>query len=220
MRRFVLSTVFLTIVVIGAACGGGTAPETSTPTDAAPAPDDTEPPATETLPPPTDTPPPATPTELPSTPTQVPTPTDEPPTATQAPTATARAQAATVTSTPAGEAPSPTSTAAQSAGGGPDGVEIFNTMGCGTCHILDAADTSGQVGPELNGVGSRAAERIASEEYTGDATTAEGYIRESILSPNAHVVAGYPENVMPLNFGDRLSDDQLNALVEFLMQQK
>lgn len=192
MKRFVFSTVLLTVAVIGTACGGGPSPATSTPTDAAPAPVETTPPATETLPLPTDTLPSATPTDVPSTPTQAPTPTDEPPTATQEPTptdvpatATAPAQAAAETSPPEEQAPSATPTPAQGTGGGPDGVHVFNTLGCGTCHVLDVADTTGQVGPELNGIGSRAAERIASDDYTGDATTAEGYIRESLLSPNA-----------------------------------
>lgn len=213
MKRFVFSTVLLVVALMGTACGGAPSTPASTPTDAAPAPTDTAPPATETLASPAETPLPATPTDVPSTSTQAPTPTEEPATAAAEPTATE-------TSTPEAEAASPTPTGTDGTGGEPEGIQVFNTMGCGTCHTLDAADTSGQVGPELNGIGSRAAERIASEGYTGDATTAEGYIRESILSPNVHVVAGYPENVMPPNFEGRLSDDQLNALVEFLMTQK
>ncbi|HEU4701789.1 MAG TPA: cytochrome c [Conexibacter sp.] len=33
---------------------------------------------------------------------------------------------------------------------GPDGAEVFASAGCGGCHALAAADSSGAVGPDLD----------------------------------------------------------------------
>jgi mono/diheme cytochrome c family protein len=42
-------------------------------------------------------------------------------------------------------------------------------------------------------------------------------IRESILDPNAVITPGYEANVMPPNFGETLSDEQLDTLVTYLL---
>lgn len=105
------------------------------------------------------------------------------------------------------------------AGAAAQGRQVFINNGCGGCHILDDAGGAGITGPDLNGIGSRAEERIAAAGYAGEATTAEEYIRESIVNPNAHVVEGFPQNVMPQNFGDVIPEDDLNALVQYLASQ-
>src|SRR5690606_18749159 len=65
------------------------------------------------------------------------------------------------------------------------GENLFRntTPACQACH----ATTPGMnmAGPTLAGVGTRAAETVASDEYTGEATDAAGYIRESIVNPSA-----------------------------------
>jgi nitric oxide reductase subunit C len=81
------------------------------------------------------------------------------------------------------------------------------------------------VGPSLAGIPATAAARIKSAEYHGKATDAAGYIRESILEPNAHVVAGptYSSNgqsMMPATFGRTLKSAQVDALVAYLMTLK
>lgn len=66
---------------------------------------------------------------------------------------------------------------------------------------------------------------IASAEYKsseGKATTVEEYIRESILNPNAFVVAQCPtgpcpKGVMIQNFKDQISESELEALIGYLM---
>src|SRR5688572_3136419 len=66
--------------------------------------------------------------------------------------------------------------------GGPDanrGRELFTQRGCGTCHALQAAGSTGTVGPSLNGIGSQAGERKPG-------LTAEAYLRESMENPNAY----------------------------------
>src|SRR5581483_6978559 len=77
---------------------------------------------------------------------------------------------------------------------------------CSGCH---KADHSGR-GPSLVGVfGSRVT------FADGTSTIAdENYIRESILNPNAHVVAGY-EAIMP-SFQGQLSEEQLIQLLAYI----
>ncbi len=69
------------------------------------------------------------------------------------------------------------------------GERVFNDNGCSGCHSVDG--TPG-VGPSLRGVWGRM------EKLQGGGTVLvdENYVRESILTPGAKIVAGY-ENVMP-----------------------
>ena len=105
----------------------------------------------------------------------------------------------------AAQLPTPTPTQPPSNGGGVSGGALFAEGGCAICHTI-AGISTGEVGPDLTRIGSRA-----------DAA----YIRESILDPNAVIAAECPSgpcpsNVMPGNFGDALSGEEIDALVEFL----
>jgi cytochrome c oxidase subunit 2 len=93
-----------------------------------------------------------------------------------------------------------------------DPLKIIADMGCGACHTLDAAQITGTVGPNLNGVGSRAGSRVPG-------MTAEQYIEQSIVQPDAFVVPGFQPGLMPKDFGTRLTPDQLHNLVQFLAGQ-
>ncbi len=93
---------------------------------------------------------------------------------------------------------------------------------CTACHALQPGVTL--AGPSMAGIGTRAAERIAAPDYTGDATDAEGYVRESILHPSTYLVPGAnfstgPGGVslMPTDFGTRLDESQIGHLVAYLM---
>jgi cytochrome c oxidase subunit 2 len=74
---------------------------------------------------------------------------------------------------------------------------------CATCHTLADAGAKGQVGPDLDKVlkGKDAA-----------------FIKESILDPNKEIAPGYQPGVMPPNFGDTLSPQQVDALVKYLSE--
>ena len=96
--------------------------------------------------------------------------------------------------------------------GGSDGERVFNSASpitCTTCHSLDG--TVG-LGPSLQGISERAGTRIAG-------LGAEEYIQQSILDTNAYVVEGFPESLMPVNFSETLSAEELDAVVTFLMAQ-
>jgi cytochrome c5 len=84
---------------------------------------------------------------------------------------------------------------------------------CWACHT-----TASSPCPNLAGVGDRAPDRIASAEYTGDATTAAEYILESIQTPSKFVVPGFPDHVMPPCGGlPDCSDDAVMPYVRFLL---
>jgi cytochrome c oxidase subunit 2 len=70
------------------------------------------------------------------------------------------------------------------------------------------------VGPTFKGLWGRK-ENL---EGGGSATVDENYIRESLLQPNAKVVAGY-QPLMP-SFAGQLSDDDINAIIEFIKSVK
>lgn len=95
--------------------------------------------------------------------------------------------------------------------------------GCFACHSTSPGVNL--VGPSLAGIASRAAERVRAAGYHGRATDAEGYVRESILSPSVFLVPGatYSSNgqsMMPPSFGETLEPAQVDALVAYLMTLK
>lgn len=100
------------------------------------------------------------------------------------------------------------------------GLAVYRQQYCGVCHELVAAGTRGTFGPTHNGIGTTAAQRIHAAGYTGHATTAEGYLRESLLEPQAYIVEGYgatPHRMPPYGHLDSAS---LDALVAFLLSQQ
>lgn len=99
------------------------------------------------------------------------------------------------------------------------GPAVYRQQYCGVCHELDAAGTRGTFGPTHNGLGATAAQRILSTGYSGYATTAAEYIRESLLDPQVYIVEGYgatPHRMPPYTHLDSAS---LGALVAFLLAQ-
>ena len=83
------------------------------------------------------------------------------------------------------------------------GKSVFTGEGgCGACHTLSDAGTSGTVGPKLDGIAAKGA----------------AFIKQSIEDPNADVTAGFPKGVMPQDFKTRLGPAKVDALVKYLLQ--
>ena len=85
------------------------------------------------------------------------------------------------------------------------GEQIFTAGGCAGCHSFQPAGSNGNIGPALDDLADAAGE-----------TPPEEFARESILNPDAEVAQGYSAGVMP-SFEGRLSDRQVQALVEYLL---
>ena len=88
---------------------------------------------------------------------------------------------------------------------------IDDQPGCITCHSL-APDTI-IIGSSVAGIASRAGSMVSG-------LSAEEYLRQSIVDPNAYLVPGFPQDTMPPVWGERLSEKQINELVAYLMTLK
>jgi len=93
--------------------------------------------------------------------------------------------------TETGEAPASTEAAPPAEGDGAAGESVFASAGCGACHTLEAAGSSGAVGPNL-------------DESQPDADLVETRVREG---------AG----AMPA-FEGQLSDEQIADVTAFVVQ--
>jgi len=105
------------------------------------------------------------------------------------------------------------------------GRVLFNTAppGCSACHSV--APGVNIVGPTLAGIASTAAARIKGADYHGEAKDAAGYIRESIVNPNAHVLTGPTfsaggRSLMPPDYGQTLKPEQVDRIVAYLLSLK
>lgn len=84
---------------------------------------------------------------------------------------------------------------------GVDGRSVFVRMGCGGCHRLAAAGARGQEGPDLDRALS-AYDRASLTKQIVNPRGSEGFA------------------TMPANFGERLTADELSALVTFLLESR
>ena len=100
------------------------------------------------------------------------------------------------------------------------GIEVYRQQYCGTCHRLDRAETGGIFGPSHNGFAAIAAQRIRADDYTGHATTAAEYVRESIVDPNAYVVPGYASGWHQMPPYAHLTTEDLEAVVHLLLTEE
>jgi len=97
---------------------------------------------------------------------------------------------------------------------------------CGSCHLITDAGTTGNVGPHLDGVATRAAaDQDGRDEGSGiqpsDPDRVAKYIRTSIVNPSIYLVPGF-SNLMPKNFGDPtvMPDDDREAIINYLITLK
>jgi cytochrome c oxidase subunit II len=82
------------------------------------------------------------------------------------------------------------------------GKQVFTgDAGCGGCHTLADASSSGKTGPDLD-------QALKGKDVA--------FIRQSIVDPNAQIAKGFGKGIMPQDFGQTLSKQQLDALVTYL----
>jgi len=87
-----------------------------------------------------------------------------------------------------------------------NGKELFSQLGCATCHRFD---TQGR-GPNLVGIFGKPVQLNDGRTVMAD----ENYIRESILNPQAKIVAGF-QPIMP-TFQGQVTEESLGALVSYV----
>ena len=129
---------------------------------------------------------------------------------TPAPTATPKASP-----TPAATIPPPATATAtpNSAPAQLTGAELGKSLsprnGCTACHSIDGSPL---VGPTWQGL-------FGKEELLADGTAVrvdEAYLRESIVDPEAKIVKGFVGGIMPPDFGDKLSAEEIDSIVAYI----
>lgn len=93
------------------------------------------------------------------------------------------------------------------------GQAVYAAQGCAGCHGEPGGQ--GLVAPNLGGLASRAGDTV-------DGQSAEEYIRTSIINPNAYIVPECPTGacapgIMPQNYEQVLSEQELEGLVQYLL---
>ncbi len=102
----------------------------------------------------------------------------------------------------------------ETASDGPrDPAVLFASLGCAGCHNMNeeqSANNMGQPGPHMGNLPEVAGERVEGQD-------AHAYVYNSIVNPNEYVNEGYLSGLMPQNFGELLTEEELNALVDWLL---
>jgi cytochrome c oxidase subunit 2 len=91
------------------------------------------------------------------------------------------------------------------------GAKLYVSRACVTCHSVDG---TANVGPSLKMIFGHQVKLADGSSVSAD----ENYIRESILNPQARIVAGY-QPVMP-TFQGILNDRELDALIAYIKSLK
>jgi cytochrome c oxidase subunit 2 len=87
------------------------------------------------------------------------------------------------------------------------GEKLYQQRGCPQCHTVDGKPGTG---PTFQGLFGSTVALAGGGAVTAD----ENYIHESVLQPQAKVVAGF-EPVMP-SFQGRLNDREIDAIIAYL----
>ena len=100
------------------------------------------------------------------------------------------------------------------AGDASNGQVLFNTFqpaasfSCATCHYVDREDPL--IGPGLLNVSIRAESRVPGMRVYE-------YLHTAIVNPGAFVVPNFPDGLMPRNWAQIYSEQELNDIIAYLM---
>lgn len=97
-----------------------------------------------------------------------------------------------------GGSDNPRASAAPEDGSGP---AVFARMGCGSCHALAAAGSTGQMGPDLD-------------------SALEHHTRATLIAQITAPAGDGGVSAMPDDFASRMSSAELDSLVDFLLAQR
>ncbi len=87
------------------------------------------------------------------------------------------------------------------------GQQVWEQHGCSTCHLLDQQGR----GPNLRGLYNKPVLLADGRIVIAD----DAYIRESILDPNAKIVAGFQPGIMPI-FKGQVSEEAIVQVIAFI----
>ncbi len=88
------------------------------------------------------------------------------------------------------------------------GKKVASSAGCVACHSIDGSKI---VGPTWKGLAGESVTLADGSTVTAD----DAYLEESIVNPGAKMVQGYPD-VMPKNFKDVLTADEIKGIIAYI----
>jgi hypothetical protein len=92
------------------------------------------------------------------------------------------------------------------------------TLGCSSCHVLTTVGPVWAPEGSVPGIGARAEDRIGQSDYAGAATTAEQYLIESVLLTDSYVVEGFQPGIMPGNYSERITAQDMADLLALMLE--
>ncbi len=93
------------------------------------------------------------------------------------------------------------------------GEKWAKEFGCLACHSVDGSPL---VGPSWLGIFGKTVRSTDGTELIVD----ENYLIQSVLDPNAYIVEGFLPNIMPQNYADRLTLEQIQDIVAYIQSLK
>jgi hypothetical protein len=105
------------------------------------------------------------------------------------------------------------------------GEQLVNEHECAGCHLSEVLEVNFFVptwraaeSNDYKGIATRAETRYLAAEYTGHATSAQEYLFESIMSPNAYIIAEPPPNGTRYEFSAGISTMPSKVAASFTAQ--
>jgi len=89
------------------------------------------------------------------------------------------------------------------------GQRISETTGCIGCHTVDGSPS---VGPTWLGLYGSERQLMDGRTLVAD----DEYLRIGIIDPAEHLPVGYPPNVMPNNYDELLTDQQIEEIIAYI----
>lgn len=99
--------------------------------------------------------------------------------------------------------------------GPPAGAQLLAVKGCTACHSLDGSKL---IGPSFKGIWGKT-ETVITDGVEREIVVDEEYIMRSLLEPNADLVKGYKEGLMPAQDA-LLNEEERQAVIEVLKEMK
>ena len=94
---------------------------------------------------------------------------------------------------------------------------VEGILGCAACHTLTDVGSPWTAQDGLPALAPRAAIRIEQADYAGLATTPEEYLIESVVMPNAFIVEGFSQGVMPTDYGERITLQEMADVLDYML---
>ena len=81
-----------------------------------------------------------------------------------------------------------------------EGEKEFKSEGCNRCHAIAASGYDGKLGPRLD--------TLADDSVNTDVT--------NIVKPRIDIVKGYPAELMPADYAERIKPDEIRAIAKYI----